>query len=59
MIAFLQNFHPVIHALLATCFTWAVTALGAAIVLTTRDVSMRALDTMLGVRRRRHDLHCD
>jgi len=48
MIAFLQNLHPVIQALLATCFTWAITALGAAVVFTARDVSKRALDTMLG-----------
>jgi ZIP family zinc transporter len=47
MIAFLQNLHPVIQALLATCFTWAMTALGAAVVFTARDVSKRALDTML------------
>ena len=45
MIAFLQNLHPVIHALLATCFTWALTALGAAVVFTARDVSKRVLDT--------------
>jgi ZIP family zinc transporter len=48
MIAFLQNLHPVIQALLATCFTWALTALGAAVVFTARDVSKRVLDTMLG-----------
>ena len=48
MIAFLQNLHPVIQALLATCFTWAVTALGAAVVFIARDVSKRVLDTMLG-----------
>jgi ZIP family zinc transporter len=48
MIAFLQNLHPIIQALLATCFTWALTALGAAVVFTARDVSKRVLDTMLG-----------
>ena len=48
MIAFLQNLHPVIQALLATCFTWALTALGASVVFTARDVSRRVLDTMLG-----------
>ena len=48
MIAFLQNLHPVIQALLATCFTWALTALGAAVVFTARDVSKKMLDTMLG-----------
>jgi ZIP family zinc transporter len=48
MISFLQNFHPIVQALLATCFTWALTALGAAVVFTARDVSKRVLDTMLG-----------
>ena len=48
MIAFLQNLHPVIQALLATCFTWAVTALGVATVFAARFVSKRVLDTMLG-----------
>jgi ZIP family zinc transporter len=48
MIAFLQNFHPIIQALLATSFTWAMTALGAATVFAARDVSKRVLDTMLG-----------
>jgi ZIP family zinc transporter len=45
---FLQNLHPVIQALLATCFTWALTALGAAGVFMTRDISRRVLDGMLG-----------
>ena len=47
-ITFFQNLHPVIQALLATCFTWAVTALGAAVVFTARDISRRVLDAMLG-----------
>jgi len=48
MIGFLQNLHPVLQALLATCFTWALTALGAAVVFTARDISRRVLDGMLG-----------
>jgi len=44
----LQNFHPIIQALLATCFTWAMTALGAAAVFTAKDISRRVLDAMLG-----------
>ncbi|OGO23428.1 MAG: dihydroorotate dehydrogenase [Chloroflexi bacterium RBG_16_50_9] len=48
MVNFLQDFHPVIQALMATCFTWAVTALGAATVFMARDISRRALDGMLG-----------
>lgn len=48
MIAALQNSSPVLLALLATCCTWGLTALGAAVVFTARDMSKRALDTMLG-----------
>jgi ZIP family zinc transporter len=48
MIGFPQNLHPVVQALLATCFTWALTALGAAVVFTARDISRRILDGMLG-----------
>ena len=48
MIDFLQNLHPVVQALLATCFTWALTALGAAGVFMARDISRRILDGMLG-----------
>jgi ZIP family zinc transporter len=47
-ITFFQNLHPVIQALLATCFTWAMTALGAAVVFTARDISRKVLDAMLG-----------
>ena len=48
MMYFFQNLHPVVQALLATCFTWAMTAFGAAVVFTARDISRRVLDTMLG-----------
>jgi ZIP family zinc transporter len=48
MIDFFQNLNPVIQALLATCFTWAMTALGAATVFTARNISRKVLDTMLG-----------
>jgi len=44
----LQDLHPVLQALLATCFTWGLTALGAAAVFAARDVSKRTLDAMLG-----------
>jgi ZIP family zinc transporter len=43
-----ENFHPVVQALLATLFTWSLTALGAATVFFARDVSKRVLDAMLG-----------
>ncbi len=45
---FFQNLHPVIQALLATGFTWAMTAFGAAAVFIARDISRRVLDAMLG-----------
>jgi len=38
---------PVLQALLATTFTWGVTALGAALVFGTRKISRKLLDAML------------
>jgi ZIP family zinc transporter len=40
--------HPVFQALLASLFTWAVTALGAAVVFLGTDISRKTLDTALG-----------
>ncbi|MCH7505620.1 ZIP family metal transporter, partial [PVC group bacterium] len=48
MIDFFKNLHPVAQALIATLFTWGVTALGAAIVVFTKNISRKFLDTMLG-----------
>jgi ZIP family zinc transporter len=48
MADFIQQFHPVTQALLATLFTWAVTAAGAALVFMNREVKPRLLDAMLG-----------
>ena len=48
MIDFIQNLNPVVQALIATLFTWGMTALGAATVFTARDMSRRMLDCMLG-----------
>ncbi len=44
----LESLHPVLQALLATGFTWGVTALGAASVFTSKTFSRRTLDLMLG-----------
>jgi len=44
----LSGFHPVVQALLATGFTWGVTALGAALVFLTPRVEQRLLDSMNG-----------
>ncbi len=43
-----QNLHPVLQAFIATCFTWWLTALGAAGVFIVKDISKKVLDTMLG-----------
>jgi ZIP family zinc transporter len=48
MTDWLRGFDPIVQALLAGMFTWAVTAAGAAIVLLTRRMSDRLLDAMLG-----------
>jgi ZIP family zinc transporter len=48
MIAFLDQFNPVIQALFGTFFTWGVTALGAAGVFFSREISRKLLDGMLG-----------
>lgn len=48
MIDFFQNLDPILQALLATCFTWLLTALGAAVIFVSRGVNRRVLDAMLG-----------
>lgn len=48
MEAFLGQFSPTIQALFATLFTWGVTALGAALVFTTRTFNQKVLDWLLG-----------
>jgi len=48
MIDFIQQLHPVVQALLAGLFTWALTALGAAMVFITKEIDRKILDTMLG-----------
>jgi ZIP family zinc transporter len=40
--------NPVLQALLATCFTWFVTALGAGLVFIFRTIQRKVLDGMLG-----------
>ena len=48
MIEFMQQFHPVVQALLATLFTWGVTAAGAGLVFMSREINPKLLDGMLG-----------
>ena len=40
--------HPTAQAFLATCFTWAMTAVGAAVVFFFKEVDRRLLDAALG-----------
>jgi ZIP family zinc transporter len=48
MVDYLVNLHPVLQAFVATCFTWFLTALGAAGVFFTKTVNKKILDPMLG-----------
>ncbi len=48
MIESFRQFHPVLQALIATGFTWVMTALGAAGVFVSREMSRKTLDSMLG-----------
>ena len=48
IIEWIQQFSPVNQALIGTCFTWAMTALGAAAVFLSRKPSRKMQDGMLG-----------
>lgn len=48
ILSVLGQYHPVTQALLATLFTWGVTALGAAVVFFFRQIRQEVLDAMLG-----------
>ncbi|WP_421909893.1 ZIP family metal transporter [Methanolacinia petrolearia] len=48
MFEFFAGLNPVYQALLAGLFTWAMTAVGAAIVFPCRNFNRRLLNTMLG-----------
>ena len=48
MIAFFQQFSPIVQALFATLFTWGVTALGAAFVFINKTVNRKLMVAMLG-----------
>src|SRR4030042_1895198 len=48
MVSFFENLHPVVQALIATCFTWAMVALGAALVFAARKPNRKLLDSALG-----------
>lgn len=48
MIDSIQQFHPLIQTLLATLFTWAMTALGASMVFIGKNFNKKMLDGALG-----------
>lgn len=48
MTEFILQFHPVTQALIATLFTWGVTAAGASLVFFTKAVNPKLMDSMLG-----------
>ena len=48
MVAWFTGLNPVVQALIATLFTWSVTALGAAFVFFFKRINRKVLDGMLG-----------
>jgi ZIP family zinc transporter len=48
MIEYIQQCSPVMQALMATLFTWGVTAGGSALVFFTKTVNPKLMDSMLG-----------
>jgi ZIP family zinc transporter len=48
LIDWFSGLDPLVQALLATCFTWFVTALGAAMVFFFKEINQRTLDAWLG-----------
>jgi zinc transporter, ZIP family len=48
VVSFFADLSPVVQALLATLFTWGLTALGAASVFLVRGFNQKVLDAMLG-----------
>lgn len=48
MYAYFANLDPVVQALIGTLFTWGMTALGAALVFTTKEMNQKLFDGMLG-----------
>lgn len=48
LINWFKNLDPVLQALVATCFTWLLTALGAAVVFFFKSINRKLFDGMLG-----------
>ena len=43
-----ENLNPIIQALIATTFTWGVTALGSLVVCFFKEINKKVLNTILG-----------
>lgn len=43
------EWNPILLALIASCFSWLCTALGAAVVFGFKEINQRWMDTMLGI----------
>jgi len=48
MYEYFKTLHPLVQVLIATTFTWGMTALGAALVFTTKTINRRFMDASLG-----------
>lgn len=48
MMTWFETANPILQALLATCFTWLVTAIGAGLVFFFKTINRKMLDGMLG-----------
>jgi ZIP family zinc transporter len=48
MLEYFSNLHPIYQALIATLFTWFMTALGSALVFFFKSINRKILDGMLG-----------
>ena len=48
IVEWFTDLNPIVQALLATCFTWFVTALGASLVFFFKKINKKVLDWMLG-----------
>ncbi|WP_186577908.1 ZIP family metal transporter [Aquibacillus kalidii] len=48
MVEFFETLNPLAQATLGTLFTWGMTAIGAALVFTTKTFNQKLLDSMLG-----------
>ena len=49
MVNYFFNLSPIIQALIATIFTWIITALGSALVFIFKKINKNILDSMLSI----------